>query len=259
MKHNIKELLENGAVDLFIGYEEGIRGPRPFFAASADEAANLIFNDKCTGNLAVYLTRKDLIGDKKVGISASYHALKSIVQLHVENQIREDRLLIFGLVEGELKQFENMEEIRQFLKTAIPLQKPTDDELIKRIDGMTLNERRAFWTSELSPCFKCYACRSACPMCYCTKCIVEENQPQWIDPWPETMSNIEWQISRVMHLAGRCSDCGACGTACPLGLPIHILTRKMNELVKGNFGDLEDEKGNVLATFKPEDKENFIL
>jgi Fe-S-cluster-containing hydrogenase component 2 len=68
---------------------------------------------------------------------------------------------------------------------------------------------------------------------------------------------MEWQINRVMHLAGRCSDCSSCGAACPVGIPIHLLTHKMAEDVKKNFGE-SDGKGNVLSTFKPEDKENFI-
>jgi len=123
---------------------------------------------------------------------------------------------------------------------------------------MTAKERWTYWTNELSKCFKCYACRAACPMCYCAKCIVEVNRPQWIQPWTATISNMEWQINRAMHMAGRCSDCGACGAACPLGLPVHILMHKMRDLVKENFGE-QDGKGNVLSTFKPEDKETFIL
>ena len=253
-----KELLADGGIDLFIGYEKGTRVPRPLFAASPEEAKTLIFNEDCTGNLAVYLTRKDLVGGKKVGISASYYALKSICQLLNENQIKEDSLVVFGVVDNSLKQFENINEIRQHLKEAVPPTKVKDDELIKQIDAMTMEERWTFWSNELSKCFKCYACRAACPMCYCTKCIVEVNRPQWIQPWPATVSNMEWQINRVMHMAGRCSDCGSCGSACPLGLPVHILTHKMSGLVKENFGE-PDETGNVLSTFKPNDKETFIL
>lgn len=259
LRNKAKDLFEKGEIDLFIGYEEGTRNPRPLFASNAEETKKLVFNNKCTGNLAVYLTRKDLVKGKRVGISASYYALKSITQLFVENQLKEENLKVFGLSDdGKIQTFNSLEEIKQYLKDTPPPPKLEDDELIKQIDEMSSSERWAFWSDELSKCFKCYACRAACPMCYCNKCIVEVNRPQWIQPWASTLGNMEWQINRVMHMAGRCSDCGSCGTACPIGIPIHLLTHKMSETVKVNFGD-SSEKGNVLSTFKPEDKESFIL
>lgn len=255
----VKNLFENGSIDLFIGYEEGSKCPRPFFAKSAEDASKLVFDNRCQGNLAVYLTRKDLTGGKHVGISASYYALKSIVQLFNENQLNKDYLLIIGITgDGTFITFEDTEQIKEYLKSTPPPSKIEDNELIKEIEAMTPSERWQFWSDELSKCFKCYACRAACPMCYCTKCIVEVNRPQWIQPWASTLSNMEWQINRVMHMAGRCSDCGSCGTACPLGIPIHLLTHMMSETVVTNFGESEG-RGNVLSSFKPEDQESFIL
>lgn len=255
----VKELFDKEAIDLFIGYEEGSRRPRPFFAKNTTDATKLLFDDRCQGNLAVYLTRKDLVRGKRVGISASYYALKSISQLFNENQLNKDLLTIIGIgSDGNLSVFEGQEQIKAYLKETPPPAKPEDDELVSKINAMSPAERWEFWTDELSKCFKCYACRAACPMCYCTKCIVEVNRPQWIQPWASTLGNMEWQINRVMHMAGRCSDCGSCGTACPLGIPIHLLTHKMKESVLANFGG-DDERGNVLSTFKPEDQESFIL
>lgn len=254
-----KDLFNNESIDLFIGYEKGSKRPRPFFAKNAEDTEKLIFDDHCQGNLAVYLTRKDLVGGKRVGISASYYALKSIVQLFSENQLNKDNLQIIGInTDGSLTTFESVDQIKEYLKSTPPPAKIHDDELVKEIEAMSAGERWQFWSDELSKCFKCYACRAACPMCYCTKCIVEVNRPQWIQPWASTLSNMEWQINRVMHMAGRCSDCGSCGTACPLGIPIHLLTHMMAESVTANFGERED-RGNVLSTFKPEDQESFIL
>jgi ferredoxin len=256
ISHKAKALFEANEITVFIGYEKGTRAPRPVFISNADDTDRLIFDNQCSGNLAVYLTRKDLVGGKKVGISASYYALKSIVQLFEENQLKEENLRVLGFQGNDsIQLFSSLEEIKQYLKDTPPPAKQEDDKLVREIEAMTREERWQFWSDELSNCFKCYACRSACPMCYCTKCIVEVNRPQWIQPWASALSNMEWQINRVMHLAGRCSDCGACGAACPVGIPIHLLTHKMAESVKENFGE---GSGNVLSTFKPEDKENFI-
>ncbi|MFR9166222.1 MAG: 4Fe-4S dicluster domain-containing protein [Dysgonomonas sp.] len=216
-----KELFDKGRYRYFRRIRRRHTQSSSVFREKYNDCSKLVFNDKCSGNLAVYLTRKDLVGGKRVGISASYYALKSITQLFDENQLKEENLKIFGLSEdGKLTLFDSVANISTFLKTATPPAKQKDDELIAELDKMSQQERWEFWSDELSKCFKCYACRAACPMCYCTKCIVEVNRPQWISPWSTTLSNIEWQINRVMHMAGRCSDCGTCGSVCPVGIPL---------------------------------------
>ncbi len=40
--------------------------------------------------------------------------------------------------------------------------------MLDKLEKMTQAERWKFWIDELAPCFKCYACRAACPMCYCS-------------------------------------------------------------------------------------------
>ena len=117
LRNKAKDLFEKGEIDLFIGYEEGTRNPRPLFASNAEETKKLVFNNKCTGNLAVYLTRKDLVKRKRVGISASYYALKSIVQLFVENQLKEENLKVFGLSDdGKIQVLNSLDEIKQYIK-----------------------------------------------------------------------------------------------------------------------------------------------
>jgi len=262
LRNKISEMLQSGEIQLAISYEEGTKRPRPYFIDKTEDAQKLIFDDRCTGNLAVYLTRKDLILGRKTAITASYFALRSIVRLLTENQLKLDKLVVFTVdKDKKVIQFESIDDIILYLQNAPIPPRENDDVLIARIDAMSREERWKFWSDELSKCFKCYACRAACPMCYCTKCIVEENRPQWIQPWASTFANIDWHINRAMHMTGRCADCGACGAACPLGLPIHLLSHRIVKEVEENFstGVLETAKGgNMLSTFKPEDKENFI-
>jgi len=43
------------------------------------------------------------------------------------------------------------------------------------------NIRYKLFTEETDRCIRCYACREACPMCYCTECFVDHIAPRWSD------------------------------------------------------------------------------
>ncbi|MEK7719236.1 MAG: 4Fe-4S binding protein, partial [Bacteroidota bacterium] len=93
------------------------------------------------------------------------------------------------------------------------------------------------------------------------KCVVEVNRPQWINPWPAPLANMEWHINRAMHMVGRCTACGACGDACPVGIPIDLITRKMMEDLAPEFGYVPGQpakQGNALSSWKLDDREQFI-
>jgi len=44
-----------------------------------------------------------------------------------------------------------------------------------------------------------------------------------------------FHLTRAIHLAGRCVDCGACTRACPAGVNLSILNRKLAKDVKVYF------------------------
>lgn len=258
----VKSMFADDVVKLVVGFEKGNRGARPFFCKSAEEADKLILDEHCPNNVAVYLTKKELLGDGKVAFVVNTAALRSALELSVENQWKEGRFVFLTLNPGgEAVQLENAEAIAAYLQEHPLAVNDEDRQLLDSIRSMTPAERWKYWTYEMSKCIKCYACRAACPLCYCTKCIVEENRPQWIQPWSAPLSNIEWQINRAMHQAGRCTGCGACKEACPVGIPIHLLTLSMMEDAMDVFGQKPGEvnaNGNMLSTFRVEDKEDFI-
>lgn len=252
-----KALFEDGKVQQIIGYEEGTKHPRPFFCHSSQEVEKLVLNETCKNNLAVYITKNELIGDLKTAVVATSRILKSILQLWTENQVAEGKFLfIAGETADTCQLLETHAEIEQYVEEHPVTANPYVEERLKEIRDMSREERWIYWKSELTKCIRCYACRAACPLCYCNRCIVEVNCPQWIDPWAAPLSNMEWQINRVMHMAGRCTGCGACVEACPLDLPIHLLTRQLGDEVRNSFG--ESTMGNALSTFNTGDKESFF-
>jgi ferredoxin len=223
----------------------------------------LIFNDQCKGNLAVYLHKQEVKKAKKVGIVGNIATLRSIVQLVSENQLWNLELTIMTIsAQGNLVVFDGVPQLEKYVQENFPEFSAEDTEQLQKIEAMSREERWAFWTEQMSACIKCYACRAVCPMCYCSQCTVECNQPQWIKLSSTTVGNIEWHTMRAMHLAGRCINCGECGRMCPAGIPVHLLTAKMNKEVEKDFGGTRTgfsaSQNYQLNTFKPDDKEGFI-
>jgi ferredoxin len=255
-------LISEGTVSLVIGYEEGTKRPRPLFCHDIESTRKLIFDSRCFHNLAVYLTKKELVGNGRFAVTATISTLRSIMQLYVENQLSEENLIVLTVdLSGTLREFVTFDEISAYVEQFELKRGEREQEILSKIEGMTREERWKFWQEEMSHCFKCYACRSACPLCYCTKCVVEVNRPQWINPWPAPLANMEWHINRAMHMIGRCTACGACGDACPVGIPIDLITRKLMEDMATEFEytpGLPAKKGNALSTWKLDDREQFI-
>ena len=262
IEEKVKSLFTEDLVKLVIGFEKGSHGVRPFFCRNIEEADKLVWDDFCTNNIAVYLTKTELFGTDKTALFANLPALRTILQLASENQLKQEQWIILTLnAQEEVIQFDNFEDIYAYMADYPMLTSEEDRQLIEKIQNMTREDRWQYWIHEMSKCIKCYACRAVCPLCYCNRCIVEVNCPQWIQAWSAPLTNMEWQVNRVMHMAGRCVECGACAKACPVGIPLHLLTQNMMETIRHEFekqpGNLGN-KGNVLATFRVEDKEDFI-
>lgn len=257
-----KELIETNAVKVVIGYEQGTGNKtRALLVERAEDAGKLIFDSRCVQNLAAYITKKEIKEKGKMAIAATLPVMRSIIQLASEFQVNDNNLLVLGITsESKLIEFANLVEVETFVHQYQIEIDVRNKEMLDKLAKMTQAERWKFWIDELAPCFKCYACRAACPMCYCHRCTVDFNQPQWIPVPSHELGNLEWHITRAMHLTGRCIDCDACYNACPLSIPINLLTKKMLEDAKEHFGGYQPslKSDHLMSTYKPDDKENFI-
>ena len=263
LRQKAKELLSNNEVQIVVGYEEGTAGKaRPAFISSPDQANTLIYDERCIHNLAVYLTQHKLPNNTKIAIVASFPVMKSIITLASEKQLDENFIKVIGISkDNNLIEFKDFADIERYINQQDLSFTPEEQALIDKIDAMSMEERWEYWQNEFSRCFKCYACRSACPMCYCTLCITDFNQPQWVSVPSHKLGNFEWHINRAMHLAGRCIGCDECSRACPLDLPINLLTKKLSMDIQKQFGYSAGQsltEPYALSTYKPDDKETFI-
>lgn len=133
---------------------------------------------------------------------------------------------------------------------------------IRKFERKPPADRYQYLMSEMSACVRCYACRQACPTCNCDECFVDITQPRWVDKGLEPTDLAIWQLIRTYHQAGRCVDCGSCEEACPKGIKLTWLTRKMNLIVRDRFefeAGLDPDALPPLANFKKDDPQEFIL
>jgi ferredoxin len=76
--------------------------------------------------------------------------------------------------------------------------------------------------------------------------------------------NAMYHIIRAFHVAGRCVECGECERACPVGIPLMALNRKLIKDVDAYFGPYEagltlsDDNRPPLSRYENSDPDEFI-
>lgn len=261
-----RELLQNGDVIMVIGYEQGTLKNRthPTFIEKPEDIDKLVWNEYCTNNLSRYLTDYKE-ADSKIAIVVKGCDAKAVVTLLQEHQIDREKVHLIGVeCHGVKDSNDVILDKCHGCTTAIP---PLFDHIIKsegttpeklqetladQIEKMSLAERAAFWEKRFSNCIRCYACRQACPLCYCTECFVEKHFVRWISKEVNPSENWLFHLTRALHLAGRCIGCGECIKACPMNLPLGALSEKLTKEIKELFDyepGFDPAAPSPLATF----------
>jgi formate dehydrogenase subunit beta len=140
-------------------------------------------------------------------------------------------------------------------------QSQDSDALADAIEAMSADERWAFFTEEFGRCIRCYACRQACPSCYCPQCFVDQSQPSWFPKSDDISDIMAFHLVRIYHVAGRCLDCGACSRACPMHIDLRGIMRVMSKRVEELYDyepGLDPEAAPALGTFRVNDPQEFV-
>ncbi len=270
------ELLSEGKVAVVIGY--GLNGESfspPVFVRKPEEAERLVFDHRCFGNLAVYLSKNDVRKMGRIGVVVKGCDLRAIRVLLREHVVKHDDIVLIGvpcfgqgdplLHKCSVCEQRNPEGCD--ILVGEPVEQPQIDPQLRYKDaadhdGRSLEERWEFWSGQLSKCIRCYACRNVCPLCYCKRCITEKTIPQWIESSAHLRGNIAWNVARAFHLTGRCVNCGECERACPMDIPLGAINQKVARLMDEWFdfqSGLSSEQKAPFTTFNVDDPETGIL
>lgn len=123
---------------------------------------------------------------------------------------------------------------------------PAIDELLAK----DVVQRFDFWRRALNKCMKCYGCRNACPVCFCIECKMEQDLFSRVGRLPPDVPM--FQFIRLFHIADKCIGCGECEKACPMDIPLNLITRLMKrdleELFAFEAGLSVDAESPMLLT-----------
>lgn len=284
MRIRARELLELGEVSCVIGYERSPRGRvRPVFVYDPADADRLVWGGTCSHNLMVYLHDRKTVpvrgGNAKgeelqrVAVVAKPCDVRALNVLLHEGQVERENVFVIGVAcagmcaEGTEDELQARcrrctERVPVFYDTLVgdpPAIEPVDEDWadVAELEGKSAEERLAFWAREFDRCIRCYACRQACPGCYCFECLAEQVEPLWMGIAIELPEKAFFHIMRAYHLAGRCVECDACEQACPMHIPLSLLNRKFAKEVAALFGYRaggDPETPPPLATFRKDEE-----
>ena len=240
IKNKVKEILRSGKIKGFLGLcdKNGHIGPNLF--CDENDIDNLVVGDRNRPGDSRYPLNKQLIHlarcypDDVFGILVRGCDERGLKALYIWNQLDPNKVITLGIA------------CPRELAEACECLQPYPDEIdegekvegcshgsVTRIDGLDLNGRFDLWMNEFSRCIKCYGCRDVCPMCFCKECSLETDELIQTGEIPP--ENPIFHLTRAVHMAGRCIDCGLCSEACPADIPLRTLYKKVADIIDLEF------------------------
>ena len=238
MKETVKGWLEDGTIDVFLGYRIFAGHPLPhcFVKERIEEVEELTVSDArySLEKIATHMVAQR--PEIKIGMLARDCSQRALNVLTIWNQVGPETVKTINIncCPSSLKKQPDCSylnpELPGSLKKHLGIEKSTALESIERLSPP---ERLSRWMYEFQKCIKCYGCRNICPVCFCSECSLEHGDLIGTGALPPEVPI--FHLVRAAHMAGRCIDCGLCEDACPAEIPLRLLYRKVNAIVSETF------------------------
>jgi formate dehydrogenase (coenzyme F420) beta subunit len=86
---------------------------------------------------------------------------------------------------------------------------------------------------QFDKCILCRNCIINCPICYCEECFTKQDfvvEKNTLPPEPT------FHLTRLLHIAPSCVDCGQCEDGCPAEIPIATITHMVQTELQKTTG-----------------------
>jgi formate dehydrogenase (coenzyme F420) beta subunit len=87
--------------------------------------------------------------------------------------------------------------------------------------------------AQFDKCISCRSCIEACPICNCVECFTKEG---FVVPKNELPPDPMFHLTRLMHVAPSCVNCGQCQDSCPMEIPLATITHMVQSSVEKTLG-----------------------
>ena len=239
LKNQVKEWLDQGVVDLFLAYRmlDGHPLPHAFTKDRIEEVEELVTGparyplEKLAGRIMAFHP------EAAVGLVARECDQRALNVLSTSNQLRPEKVKTIPLscCPSNLKEHSDCTYLEPHVSGACKAEMGFEfGSTIEDAELLSPEVRFNHWMYEFGKCIKCYGCRNICPVCFCKECSLEHPDLVGTGSLPPEIPL--FHLVRAVHMAGRCIDCGLCEDACPAEIPLRLLYRKVNEIVKEVFG-----------------------